>query len=475
MIYKSSYFSKELRQAYTEDAAGPGRKAAFALFVGLVSFSLHFTLQTLRASVLIDAVPEIMQPSYFSTLYTYLHISLVLSVFYFIFYYDSIFFSEIRNNSWYLLAKMGYNPISMIFPKLTAILLSTAFIYTVGFTFTVFLTYFLRYNLITAYFPALYLAGLIDLIVISTISMMLSSFIKTPAYARFSILFSLIFLLILKYKTRYYYVLSHRVLMQNVYNLFDLHRSLFLPLVGAIILICILVSIARARNIANYYNLSYENFDHILSPDVTVLLVDSTTGSKRPLIDRAKLARRRKFFDVAFTSSLILFILAALSFNMMILFISASTTGKDVSIRGVIPYIFKSNTMEPTIMLNDLAYFKKIEGDHNVQVGDIILFEENNITYVERVVEQDNGIYEVDIDKYPPISEPGAMMKFVEKPAIRGVYSGRNRWLGVLILFANTIIGKLILLLLPAFLLFYHKPIMEKMFRNTTLTTSLRK
>ncbi len=466
MIYKSNYFSKELRQAYKENETGAGKKAAFALFLGLLSFSLHFTLQTLRESVLIDTVPEIMQPSYFSTIYTYIHVSLLLTVFYFIFYYDSIFFCEIRRNSWYLLTKMGYNPMVMIFSKLTAILLSATFVYTVGFVCTVLLTYFLRYHLVTAYFPTLYLAGLINLIVISTISMMLSSFIKTPAYARFSILFSLILLLLLKHKTRYYHVLSNRVVMQNIYNLFDLQRSFFLPLAGGIILICVLVSIARARGISKYYNLSYEGYDDILPADISVLLLDPARGRKKPLIDRAKIARRRKFFDAAFTTTLILFILAALSFNMMILFISASTTGKEVSIHGVIPYIFKSNTMEPTIMLNDLAYFQKFEGDYDVKIGDIILFEEGNITYVERVVDKDKGIYQVDIDKYPPLSEPGAMIKSVEEETIRGVYKDRNRWLGVLILFANTIIGKLIILLLPAVLLFYHKPIMDKIFRN---------
>ncbi|NMB33498.1 MAG: S26 family signal peptidase [Clostridium sp.] len=252
--------------------------------------------------------------------------------------------------------------------------------------------------------------------------------------------------------------------MQNICNLFDIQRSLFLPLAGGIILICILVSIARARGISKYYDLSYGGYDDILPADVSVLSVDPATGHKKPLIDRAKIARRRKLFDAAFTTTLILFILAALSFNMMILFIGASSSGKEISIHGVIPYIFKSNTMEPTIMPNDLAYFQKFEGDYDVKIGDIILFEEGNIIYAERVVDKDKNVYQVDIDKYPPLSEPGAMIKSVKEETIRGIYSGRNRWLGVLILFANTIIGKLILLLLPAVLLFYHKPIMDKIF-----------
>jgi hypothetical protein len=57
------------------------------------------------------------------------------------------------------------------------------------------------------------------------------------------------------------------------------------------------------------------------------------------------------------------------------------------------------------------------------------------------------------------MSQRGAMLKTVARQAVHGVYSGRSRWLGALILFANTIVGRLLFLLLPAVLLFYHRPI----------------
>lgn len=70
MIYKSNYFSKELRQGNDENT-GTRRKAAFALFLGLLSFAIYFAALPLKESVLYDALPEIMQPSYFSTLYIF--------------------------------------------------------------------------------------------------------------------------------------------------------------------------------------------------------------------------------------------------------------------------------------------------------------------------------------------------------------------------------------------------------------------
>ncbi|NLA26201.1 MAG: S26 family signal peptidase [Firmicutes bacterium] len=461
MIYKSSYFSKELRQAYVETMASAKRKAAFALFIGFISFALFFAAQSLRESVLYDTFPEIMQPSYFSTIYIYIHVALVLNALYYIIYYDSLFFYEIRRNSWYLLVKMGYNPAIMIFSKLTALLLSTAIVYSLGFLFILFLTYLLKFTPVYAYFPTLYLVGLIDLIVISVLAMMMSPFVKRAAGGRYFIFFSVIALFFLKIELGYYSVLSNRVAMQSIQKLFDLQSSTFPPVAAAIVLISVLICVAKAHNISQYYNLPDDHYDRVLPGSPPVVLLDSKTGRRKPVGTGEKEARRRKIFDVAVTSFLILFILATLSLNIMILFINASTLGKEVSIQGTIPYIFKSSTMEPEIMLNDLAYFEKFEGDEEIGVGQIILFEEGHVIFVERVTAKEGELYQVDIDNYPPLSQPEAMVKEVKKEAILGLYSGKNRWLGALILFANTIFGRLLFLLIPAIILFFQKPVTE--------------
>ncbi|MDD2574291.1 MAG: S26 family signal peptidase [Firmicutes bacterium] len=359
----------------------------------------------------------------------------------------------------------------MIFSKLFALLVSIVFIYSIGFAFTFFLTVFLKYYLVLAYFPALYLTGLIDLIIIATISMIISLFIKTVTNARYFISFSIVLLMLLKKLSGHYTVLSNRVSMQYLYNLFDLNRTKFLPIATIIILICVFVGITRARNISKYYNLPYDSYDDVLPSDVKVMVTDVRTGLKKSIDNSERIARRGKILDVAFTTFLVLFIIAVLSFNVVILVINASTFGREFSVRGVIPYIFKSSSMEPAIMLNDLAYFKKLEDDDNINVGHIILFEEDNTNYVERVfdITRDTTGYtfHVDIDNYPPMSQPEAMVKAVSRDMVIGIYSSRNRWLGALILFANTIFGRLFFLLIPGILLFYYKPITEKLSRKT--------
>lgn len=466
MIYKSSYFNKELRQVYFENKVSTKRKIAFALFVGLLSFAIYFAAQPLKESVLYDTIPVIMQPGYFSTLFIYIHVALAANTLYFMIYYESLFFHEISKNSWYLLVKMGYNAAAMIFSKMAAVLLSTAFIYTLGFVFTIFLTFFLKYNLLWSYFPTLYLAGLIDLLIISAVAMMISPFVKTVTNARYLIFFSPALLMALKIKLNYYEILSNRVTMQSLFNLFDTSRSSFLPVAVIVVALSTILFIIKARNISRYYNLPYSGYVDLLPSHPPVVLI-SKTGRHKPLDNRDKIERRSKIFDLAFTSFLIIFVLAALAINVMILLISVSTPGKEVSIGGVIPYIFQSRTMEPAIMLNDLAYFKEVKGEEQIGTGDIILFEENHTTYVERIVSASEDSYQVDIDCYPDDARPGSMIKDVKRKDVRAIFSSRNRWLGALILFANTIFGRLLFLLIPAILLFYHRPLTELLLKRT--------
>jgi len=210
----------------------------------------------------------------------------------------------------------------------------------------------------------------------------------------------------------------------------------------------------------------YALFGYVLPERESIVRVNKKTGKIQPVIntDRAKL--RGKILDAFVMICLVVFIFAALSVNVFIILLSTSQPGKEVTIRGVIPYIFKSNTMEPTIMENDLAYFNRVDSQEKINVGDIVLFQENKVVYVERVTAIENGTYSVDIDYYPPMSEVGAMKKNLDRSAIYGVYTHANRWLGALILFSNTIFGRLLFLLIPAFMLFFYQPIKSFFAKN---------
>lgn len=458
MIYKLSYFRKELRQAYTEDRVGAKKKLAFAVFLGLVSFAVFFILQTLKKSVLSESVPEIMQTSYFSTVYIYIHLAFIINTIYFIVYYDYLFFSEIRKNSWYMLIKMGYQPAAMIFMKFVALLSSVVLIYSVGFCAIVLLTVFLKYSFIYAYLPSLYFSGLVDLLLITAFALTLSLFARTVVSARYLIAFSALTILLLKVVTGFYGILSNRVTMQVFGNLFDLNKSLFMAISGVLLILCVAFSAFRAGSLAKYYVVNDAELAR-LAEGLTIGRLDA--GAGLPSVAKQRRARRLKLYNTIFTAVAVLFICLVLLLNVLIILLNTATPGNEITIRGIIPYVFQSDTMQPDIMYNDLAYFKRVDSQYPVTLGQIVLFQQDNLVYVERIIEINGQEIKVDIDNYPPLSETGIMIKTVDRSAIYGIFDGRNRWLGALILFSNTIVGRLLFLLVPIILLFFKPQVLK--------------
>jgi hypothetical protein len=197
-------------------------------------------------------------------------------------------------------------------------------------------------------------------------------------------------------------------------------------------------------------------------PEGTALVkISPRSGRIEYLVNKPREGWRSRIIDTAITIILIAIIVFILVLNLFFIAINASTPGKEIAIRGTIPYVFQSRTMEPAIMLNDLVYFQKIDSEYPLSEGQIILFRDGNIAYVERIIEQTENELIVDIDNYPSMTQPGTMLKSVSRLDVYGVYSGRSRWLGVLILFANTTVGRLLFLLVPAVLLYYHKQLIK--------------
>jgi hypothetical protein len=114
--------------------------------------------------------------------------------------------------------------------------------------------------------------------------------------------------------------------------------------------------------------------------------------------------------------------------------------------------------MQPAIMYNDLVFFKKAE---NIEAssGDIVIYEANEEANIARVQLSQAEKVIVSIDNHPSENEGKVYRETINKNQIYGKYIGKSRWLGLLLLFANSTIGRLILLFIPIILLFYYKPI----------------
>jgi hypothetical protein len=232
----------------------------------------------------------------------------------------------------------------------------------------------------------------------------------------------------------------------------------FLLIIIVIALSCMAVIIVQAKINAKYYFFSFYRKDLDFSDEISVIV--NPQKYQPSILNKNKFAIvRPNVFSVFVNMILSILIMFSKVINIMILLLSVSAPGREIALFGQIPMVFHSETMEPTIMYNDLAFFFKVTQEEKIAVNDIVLFRDNNEISISRVKSINSGILNVDIDKYPSGSNKLTLRRYINRSQIYGKYSGRSRWLGAVILFANTSSGRLILLLLPTILLFYFKPI----------------
>ena len=461
MIYKNNYFRKEFRQAYTEYKISISRLFTYGMFLGIFSFAVHFLLQTVYESILTEKMPEIMLPSYFSVASAYNIISYVFFLFYFLYFYDYLTFSEIRNNSWYLLIKMKYSPVKMIFTKLSVRLLSILLTYSVGFMTAMLLTSFLKYAFVPAYFFPLYVSGLFDIVIIALIAMAMSLYIKVFANARIVILCSALAIYFLKIATGYYAVVSDRALMRDIGSLFDVRRSVYQIIFGLFCVASILICNFKAQKIARYYSVTEDQREDIAVQDYR---------THKILVSQQK--KDTKLYHVINNTANVLLMIIISVFiliNAAVLMVSAFLPDKNADFLGYVPYVFQSGTMSPEIQKNDLILVRKIDAIAPLKVGDIVICTLDKQVRIEKIVSVKGDAYTLDITAYPPASEKDVLKITVQRNDIYGIYAERFRWVGAAILFANTIFGRLIFLLIPVILLFFFKPIVHFLVRSTKI------
>ena len=119
-------------------------------------------------------------------------------------------------------------------------------------------------------------------------------------------------------------------------------------------------------------------------------------------------------------------------------------------------------------MYNDVAFFRKIDQQEPLEIGDILLYKDNTDSVsvgqltgyaIDPDTGEQTGELETDILYYADERYRGMAAQVVQREKVYGVHTSNNRWFGAIVLFANTIIGRLILLLIPTFLIFFYEPI----------------
>ena len=460
-MYKDTFIAKEMKQTYIDRLSSNRSQLGIALFTALLSFSLHFVLQSLQRSVFIDALPHLMQKSHFSTLSIYIVIIQLFYVFYFMVHYEHLTFAEITHNRWYVLIKNGANARNMIFSKLTFRLINIIFVYTLGYIITFVLSLFLKYPIVIEYLVPLYLAGFMNLLFIISLTMITSLFFKYSKDVRYILLFILLLIWGINNVFDFSTVITSRTIMSKGLVALSPTTTMYPTFLMIILLCSVILVYFKAKKLSRY--MDYEFFKNDLDYPDNVEIIISKDGN----LDRFKKLKLRKYdrikiSDIMINTILSIFILMTISFNILILLVSLASPEREIDVVGYIPYVFQSETMEDTIIYNDLAFFHVIDEQYTISKDDIVLYKDtlNEVT-VARVLDQTNAQLEVDIDNYPESDTGGSMRETIEFDQVYGVYCGRSRWLGALILFGNTPIGRISMLLIPVILIFYYRQITD--------------
>jgi len=478
MLYNTSFISKEFRNSYTQQSFSYRRQVSLGVFLGLLTFALYFSLQTLKESVIDTAAPYLLLPSFFSTIFIYLLVSLMFNVWLYIVNYEYMTLLEVRQNRWYALVQLGYSPSRLIASKIVARILSQLGTYTVGYVATLFLTSFLKFPFVTGYMLTMYLMGFLDIVLLAILSLTASLFIRDMYNARYLVGIIALCVIALKFVTHYFAILSDRTLMNDLGNMFDLSQTSYMYIVAALIVLCIVICLFRGIGLARIYNRPLPRTLPLLKhkPEGTVV-VGELIGGKRSAqrileAETTPSGANKRWTLPALISSI--FVIAAIAamllINVLVLAFSYASPEKETSINGVIPYIFQSYTMEPAIMYNDVALFRKVDTQEKLNIGDIILYKDiagtvnvGELISFETDPEtfEETGNLTTDILYYADERYRGMAEQTVSRDLVYGVHIGNNRWFGAIVLFANTIIGRLILLLIPTFLIFFYEPIVN--------------
>lgn len=460
MIYNDSFLKREFKETYFEHSMSIRKRLEYALFLALISFGVHFILLTLTKSVLSNTAPRYINQSYFSVISTYIDISYFFYVVYLTVSYNYLTFTEIKSNKWYILMKYGFNPIHMIFTKLYARLITAFSVYGTGFLLILFLTSFLKYPFVLEYILPLFILGLLDIVFIIVVTMTSSLYLKKGLLLDYIVVLLVCLLAFLKYVLGYYSIIKDKSQFNSIGVLS--HFLQYIVVLCLIIIVCIITIFIRAKINAKYYYFSFYVKDLDFPDDVRIVMSANAKTSNRTVreyevktISKTKIAS--KLINVLLITIITIFII----FNIVVMLISLSSQSQEISIMNIIPYVFQSETMQPTIMYNDLAFFKKIDQSEPLISGDIVIYKAREEVNVGRIQMFQAKKIVVDIDNYPSQNTSFVYREAISKNQIYGKYNGRSRWLGLLILFSNTTTGRLLLLLIPSILLFYHKPIIE--------------
>ncbi|HPE96233.1 MAG TPA: hypothetical protein PLT66_09230, partial [Bacillota bacterium] len=392
----------------------------YSVFLALLTIAVHSLLNTLTNTVLSDALPQIMLPSYYTIAYLFNLISYIFFVVLFMLKYDKITFTTITKNKWYLLVKMGTDPNKLLIFKTFNTLKSVVSIYLLGYALALVFAIFFKYTFIIGYLISLLIAGLADILLLVWGVMLMSVFVPNSRKAGLFTLLIAALQLILKYATGFMTLTSNRAEMTDIANIFRVSKSPYLVIMLSLIVVCMCGAMIIAKYKSSFYFTAKDSKDSARLDYKTKKLLLAKTGNNKA----------GKIAAVCLKAALAVIITTAVAANAFVLVMSLSSSTDEFSVYGYIPYIFQSTTMEDEIYRNDLIIFRRVDTAMPVDEGKTVIYELDSTVYIEKIISVEGSSYTVDITNYPKGTDGDELLMTVDRGAIYGELTYTNRWLG---------------------------------------------
>jgi len=471
MIYRTKFFREELSYGYFERKKSLGALLALGVFLGMLTFSVYFIFQTLTQSVLSDKASFLVQRSYHTTSLLYLSVSYGAFWIYMTTRFQMVTFSEVYENTWYGLVHQGYSIVPLVFGKLFAQLFGVLLINTAGFVTTLVMSSFLKFPFVPGYLVSMFLIGTFNCTSLLIFAMAASLLIRDIGNARSLFSVGAFLLVVLQIVFGFFTLVTNRGSIQHVSALFTESAYLYVDI--GLLLLCVFLCILKGSQAARLFHEPLLSEPPALGRAPGTRLVVRTESAAPAIRRNAKLLsesyqprKRGNLLSSIMSFLLVIGVLAMFAIDLVMLAFSYASPEKETSIMGFIPYIFQSSTMEPEVKYNDIAFFEVVDQYVQLSTGDVVLYkDETGIFQVRRIekvfTDETTNLpsLEVDIDYYPEGSQRGILHGYIAQNAVYGRLVGVNRWLGMIILFANSVIGRILFMLVPIILLFFSKQI----------------
>ena len=472
MIYRMGAIQKELTYGSLKHKNTLLTLVGTGVFAGMLTFSVFFILQSLRRSVLADEAAFFMQESYHTTLLIYLVVSYLGFTLYDIIRFRAMTFNEIYYNIWYTPLHMGYRVQKLVFAKIAVQVGSVLVINTAGFLSTMMMSSVMKFPFVPDYIVSMYIMSCVNSVMLLLFAMTCSLLSRDISNARTLFGLSALIMVSVKVVTGFFAIATSRESLAPVSNLFT--QSAYLYIAFALMGACLFVCVYKASTEGRRYHPSMAQDGAAVRLKKGLRLVVETertddsfmTGAKKDLERIYRPRRINGALSVCVTALLIVIVTFSLLVDAMVLVFAYASPEKETSVMGFIPYIFQSSTMEPQVRYNDIAFFEKIDRYVQIEENDVVLYKDDVMAVqVRRVLKKyydpDDGdpMLEVDIDYYPDGSAKGLLHDYIDEDAPYGRLVGTNRWLGAIVLFANTMFGRVLFMLVPTVLIFFNRQI----------------